>query len=44
MEDVNASHNDDLVMQAKIANYEVKRVFVDSGISVNVIFQRPLIR
>ncbi|XP_073129061.1 uncharacterized protein [Henckelia pumila] len=36
---VNLPHNDALLIQAQIANYDVRRVFVDSGSSVNVLFQ-----
>lgn len=32
-------HNDALVIRARVDNYKVQRVFVDSGSSVNVIFQ-----
>lgn len=39
---VSTPYNDALVIQAKIANYEVRRLFVDSGISVNVLFQEFL--
>lgn len=31
--------NDALVIRARVANYEVQKVFVNSGSSVNVIFQ-----
>ncbi|XP_075499718.1 uncharacterized protein LOC142538238 [Primulina tabacum] len=36
---VNLPHNDALVIQARVANYDILRVFVDSGRSVNVIFK-----
>ncbi|XP_075524460.1 uncharacterized protein LOC142556841 [Primulina tabacum] len=36
---VNLPHNDALVIQARVANYDILRVFVDSGSSVNVIFK-----
>ncbi|XP_075515895.1 uncharacterized protein LOC142550702 [Primulina tabacum] len=36
---VNLSHNDALVIQARVANYDILRVFVDSGSSVNVVFK-----
>ncbi|XP_073129104.1 uncharacterized protein [Henckelia pumila] len=39
LEGVNLPHNDALLIQARIANYDVRRVFVDSGSSVNVLFQ-----
>ncbi|XP_073039411.1 uncharacterized protein [Primulina eburnea] len=35
---INMPHNDALVIQARVANYDILRVFVDSGSSVNVIF------
>lgn len=39
LEDVMVPHNDALVIHARVAKYEVQRVFVDSGSSVNVIFK-----
>ncbi|XP_075521501.1 uncharacterized protein LOC142554717 [Primulina tabacum] len=36
---VNLPHNDALVIQARVENYDILRVFVDSGSSVNVIFK-----
>lgn len=42
LQDVSLPHNDALVIQAKIANYDVRRVYIDSGSSVNVIFQEAL--
>ncbi|XP_073121062.1 uncharacterized protein [Henckelia pumila] len=39
LEGVNLPHNDVLLIQARIANYDVRRVFVDSRSSVNVLFQ-----
>ncbi|XP_073049537.1 uncharacterized protein [Primulina eburnea] len=42
LQGVSLPHNDALVIQAKIANYDIRRVFVDSGSSVNVIFQEAL--
>ncbi|XP_075521486.1 uncharacterized protein LOC142554701 [Primulina tabacum] len=36
---VSLPHNDALVIQARVANYDVLRVFVDNGGSVNVIFK-----
>ncbi|XP_073036560.1 uncharacterized protein [Primulina eburnea] len=39
---VNMPHNDALVIQARVANYDILRVFVDSGSSVNVIFKDAL--
>lgn len=35
---LNLPYNDTLVIRARVANYEVQRVFVDSENSVNVIF------
>ncbi|XP_073153246.1 uncharacterized protein [Henckelia pumila] len=39
LEGVCFPHNDAMLIKARVANYDVKRVFVDSGSSVNVIFQ-----
>ncbi|XP_073017965.1 uncharacterized protein [Primulina eburnea] len=39
---VSLPHNDALVIQAKVANYDIRRVFVDSGSSENIIFQEAL--
>ncbi|XP_073067283.1 uncharacterized protein [Primulina eburnea] len=36
---VNLPHNDALVIQARVANYDILLIFVDSGSSVNVIFK-----
>lgn len=36
---VNTLHSDALVIQAIIANYLVARVFVDTGSSINIIFE-----
>ncbi|XP_073119947.1 uncharacterized protein [Henckelia pumila] len=33
------THNDALVIRALVANYDVARIFLDSGSSVNVLFQ-----
>ncbi|XP_075507516.1 uncharacterized protein LOC142544344 [Primulina tabacum] len=41
---VNLPHNDVLVIQARVANYDVMRVFIDSGSSVNVIFKDALVQ
>ncbi|XP_075492610.1 uncharacterized protein LOC142530680 [Primulina tabacum] len=41
---VSLSHNDALVIQARVANYDVLRVFVDNGSSVNVIFKEALVQ
>ncbi|XP_073137776.1 uncharacterized protein [Henckelia pumila] len=39
LEGVCLPHNDALLIRAQVANYDIRRVFVDSGSSVNVIFQ-----
>ncbi|XP_073312551.1 uncharacterized protein [Primulina huaijiensis] len=36
---INLPHNDALVIQDRVANYDILRVFVDSSSSVNVIFK-----
>ncbi|XP_073152599.1 uncharacterized protein [Henckelia pumila] len=36
------NHNDALVIRAMVANYDVARIFVDSGSSVNVLFQEAI--
>ncbi|XP_075481231.1 uncharacterized protein LOC142521944 [Primulina tabacum] len=41
---VSLPHNDALVIQACVANYDVLRVFVDNGSSVNVIFKKALVQ
>ncbi|XP_075481138.1 uncharacterized protein LOC142521849 [Primulina tabacum] len=41
---VNLPHNDALVIQARVANYDIMRVFVDSGSSVNVIFKDAVVQ
>ncbi|XP_075491166.1 uncharacterized protein LOC142529496 [Primulina tabacum] len=41
---VNLPHNDALVIQARVDNYDVMWVFIDSGSSVNVIFKEALIQ
>ncbi|XP_074559155.1 uncharacterized protein LOC141815099 [Curcuma longa] len=38
LEGVETPHDDALVIKATIANYEISRVFVDTGSSVNIIF------
>ncbi|XP_073152934.1 uncharacterized protein [Henckelia pumila] len=35
---VSSNHNDALVIRVMVANYDVTRIFVDSGSSVNVLF------
>ncbi|XP_073317272.1 uncharacterized protein [Primulina huaijiensis] len=40
---VSLPHNDALVIQARVANYDVLRVFVDNGSSVNVSFKEALV-
>ncbi|XP_073020195.1 uncharacterized protein [Primulina eburnea] len=42
LQGVSLPHNDALVIQEKVANYDIRRVFVDSGSSVNIIFQEAL--
>ncbi|XP_073019430.1 uncharacterized protein [Primulina eburnea] len=44
LQGVSLPHNDALVIQARVANYDVLRVFVDNGSSVNVIFKEALIQ
>ncbi|XP_073125757.1 uncharacterized protein [Henckelia pumila] len=39
---ISSNHNDALVIRAKVANYDVVRIFVDSGSSVNVLFQEAI--
>ncbi|XP_073298254.1 uncharacterized protein [Primulina huaijiensis] len=41
---VSLPHNDALVIEAGVANYDVMRVFVHSGNSVNVIFKEALVQ
>ncbi|XP_075486236.1 uncharacterized protein LOC142525832 [Primulina tabacum] len=41
---VNLPHNDALVIQARVANYDILRVFVDSGSFVNVIFKDAFVQ
>ncbi|XP_075478965.1 uncharacterized protein LOC142519828 [Primulina tabacum] len=41
---VSLPHNDALVIQARVANYDVLRVFVDNGSSVIVIFKEALVQ
>ncbi|XP_075478961.1 uncharacterized protein LOC142519823 [Primulina tabacum] len=41
---VSLPHNDNLVIQARVANYDVLRVFVDNGSPVNVIFKEALVQ
>ncbi|XP_073152353.1 uncharacterized protein [Henckelia pumila] len=36
------THNDALVIRALVTNYEVARIFVNSGSSVNVLFQETI--
>ncbi|KAL0421277.1 UNVERIFIED_CONTAM: hypothetical protein Slati_3150600 [Sesamum latifolium] len=36
-----SSHNDALVITALLANYEVGRIFIDSGSSGDILFRRP---
>ncbi|XP_073137176.1 uncharacterized protein [Henckelia pumila] len=39
---VSSNHNDALVIRDMVANYDVARIFVDSGSSVNVLFQEAI--
>ncbi|XP_073304552.1 uncharacterized protein [Primulina huaijiensis] len=41
---VSLPHDDALVIQARVANYDVLRVFFDNGSSVNVIFKEALVQ
>ncbi|XP_073037961.1 uncharacterized protein [Primulina eburnea] len=41
---VSPPHYDALVFQARVANYDIMRVFVDLGSSVNVIFKEAFIQ
>ncbi|XP_075483549.1 uncharacterized protein LOC142523700 [Primulina tabacum] len=41
---VSLPHNDALVIQTRVANYDALRIFVDNGSSVNVIFKEALIQ
>ncbi|XP_075518298.1 uncharacterized protein LOC142552407 [Primulina tabacum] len=41
---ISLPHNDALVIQARVANYDVLRVFVDNESSVNVIFKEALVQ
>ncbi|XP_075499172.1 uncharacterized protein LOC142537548 [Primulina tabacum] len=41
---VNLPHNDALVIQARVANYDIMRVFVDLGSFVNFIFKEVLVQ
>ncbi|XP_074565166.1 uncharacterized protein LOC141821717 [Curcuma longa] len=40
LEGVETPHNDALFIKATIANYDISRVFVDTGSSVNIIFKK----
>ncbi|XP_075475268.1 uncharacterized protein LOC142506018 [Primulina tabacum] len=44
LREVSLPHNDALVIQARVANYDVLRVFVDNGSSINVIFKEALVQ
>ncbi|XP_073120218.1 uncharacterized protein [Henckelia pumila] len=39
---ISNNHNDALVIRAMVANYDVARIFVDSGSSVTVLFQEAI--
>ncbi|XP_073057316.1 uncharacterized protein [Primulina eburnea] len=41
---VNLPHNDALVIQDRVANYDILRVFIDSGSSINVIFKEAFVQ
>ncbi|XP_075504467.1 uncharacterized protein LOC142541902 [Primulina tabacum] len=41
---VNLPHNDALVIQARVANYDILRAFIDSDSSVNVIFKDAFVQ
>ncbi|XP_073309940.1 uncharacterized protein [Primulina huaijiensis] len=41
---VNLPHSDALVIQARVANYDIMRVFMDLGSSVNVIFKEAFVQ
>ncbi|XP_074573492.1 uncharacterized protein LOC141829918 [Curcuma longa] len=40
LEGIEAPHDDTLVVRATVANYDIGRVFIDTGSSVNVLFQK----
>ncbi|XP_073137634.1 uncharacterized protein [Henckelia pumila] len=42
LKDVAVPHNDPLLVTLTIANYDVARIFVDTGSSVNIIFKETL--
>ncbi|XP_073132801.1 uncharacterized protein [Henckelia pumila] len=42
MKGVISNHNDSLVIRAMVANYDLARIFVDLGSSVNVLFQEAI--
>ncbi|XP_073017743.1 uncharacterized protein [Primulina eburnea] len=44
LQGVSLPHNDALVIQARVANYDVMRVFIDSGSYMNVIFKEALVQ
>ncbi|XP_073057411.1 uncharacterized protein [Primulina eburnea] len=44
LKDINLPHNDALVIQAWVANYDILRVFVNSGSAVNIIIKDALVQ
>ncbi|XP_074588641.1 uncharacterized protein LOC141844506 [Curcuma longa] len=44
LEGVEVPHDDALVVHATIANYDIARVFVDTGSSVNIIFKKAFVQ
>ncbi|XP_075515810.1 uncharacterized protein LOC142550620 [Primulina tabacum] len=44
LQGVSLPHNDALVIHARVSNYDVMRVFVDTRSSINVIFKEALVQ
>ncbi|XP_075475717.1 uncharacterized protein LOC142510203 [Primulina tabacum] len=42
LKDIVAPHNDGLLVTLTVVNYDVARIFVDIGSSVNILFKRTL--